>query len=91
MTKQKRAGHGITILDSQDRLFPVVDEILDLIRSYDMILSTGHLSTREIYVLLDAAEKKKIDKIVITRAGLGAMEGFCQRLIEDIHHQCGFS
>ncbi len=66
MTKQNRTGQGITILDSQDRLFPVVEEILDLIRSYDMILATGHISTREIFVLLDAAEKKKIDRIVIT-------------------------
>ena len=66
MNKQNRPGQGISILDSQNRLLPIVIEILDLINSHNMVLATGHLSTPEIFVLLEAAGQKKIDKIVIT-------------------------
>lgn len=66
MSKQGRTGRGIRILDGQNKLLPVVEEILDLIESYDMTLATGHLSTPEIFMLLEAAEQKKINRIVIT-------------------------
>ena len=64
--KQGETGQGISILDNQNKLLPVVEEILDLIKSYDMTLATGHLSTPEIFMLLEAAEQKKINRIVIT-------------------------
>jgi hypothetical protein len=57
---------GITIFDAEGQLLPVVGEILDIVKSYNMVLATGHLSVTEAFALVDAAKKKQIEKIVIT-------------------------
>ena len=59
-------GKGITILDQKGTILPVVREILELIKQYDMALATGHLSAQEIFVLLDEAIGAGIERIVIT-------------------------
>jgi len=66
MLKKNIPDKGISILDENGRLLPVVNEILDIIKRFGMTLATGHLSTKEIFVLLEAAEKKEIEPIVIT-------------------------
>jgi predicted metal-dependent phosphotriesterase family hydrolase len=43
-----------------------VIEILEVLSRHDVILSTGHLSQDEIIVLVRAAIKKKIKKILVT-------------------------
>lgn len=60
------AGRGITVLDENCRLAPVVYEILELVRQYDMVLATGHLSLEESFAVIDAAREKGIDKIIYT-------------------------
>jgi hypothetical protein len=57
---------GITILTRVGRLKKEVFEILEIICQHDVILATGHLSQKEISVLLKEARKKKIKKILIT-------------------------
>ncbi|WP_069808333.1 DUF6282 family protein [Vulcanisaeta thermophila] len=59
-------GEGLTILDSEGRIKPVVDEILELIRQYDMVLATGHLSPIEGMALVKRAIEKGVRKIVVT-------------------------
>ena len=66
MQKQKIVGKGITILDEDGRLLPAVTEILELIKKYDMTLCTGHLSTGEIFALLDEARRVGIERTIIT-------------------------
>ncbi len=66
MKKKGLPGPGITILDEEGKLLPVVAEILDIIKSYRMVLATGHLSDVEIFALVDEATKKRVPKIVIT-------------------------
>lgn len=66
MEKRKVNGKGITILDQTGKILPVVREILELIKHYGMTLSTGHLSTREIFSLLDEAESVGINRIIVT-------------------------
>jgi len=46
---------GISILDAQGRLLPVVEEILRAMAQSDCILGTGHLSPLEASVLIEAA------------------------------------
>ena len=58
---------GITVLDSENHLLPVVGEILELIKKYDMILASGHLSIEESLVLAKAAEKADV-KFILTHA-----------------------
>ncbi|NQU15944.1 MAG: hypothetical protein HQ561_17455 [Desulfobacteraceae bacterium] len=66
MAKRRIKDKGITILDENGNVLPVVRDILALIKQYDMVLSTGHLSKQEIVALLREAEKNKIERILIT-------------------------
>ncbi|MBI4640605.1 MAG: hypothetical protein HY731_07920 [Candidatus Tectomicrobia bacterium] len=64
----RRTGKpGIRIIDESGKLLPVIDEILGLIKQYDMILGTGHLSRDEIFALVDEARRRDI-KTVATHA-----------------------
>jgi len=66
MSKKGLPGEGITILDANGKLLPVVGNILDIIKSYDMILATGHLSSTEVFALVDEAIRRQVSKIIIT-------------------------
>lgn len=66
MRKRNLAEKGITILDGEGKLFPVVVEILDIVKSYQMVLATGHLSVSEAFALVDEARSKGVSKMVIT-------------------------
>ena len=57
---------GISILDGNGKLLPVVEEILDIIKSYQMVLATGHLPVAEAFVLVDEARRKGLSQIVVT-------------------------
>ena len=63
-------GEGITVLDETGALLPVVFEILSLIAEGDVILGTGHLSVREIQILVKAARERGVKRIVITHPEL---------------------
>jgi hypothetical protein len=94
---------GITILDEQGKLLPVVEEILLAMAKSDCILGTGHLSPQETYVLIDAAQKAGVSKILVTHPEWGptyhsweaqkelAMRGdvFFERCFVSTTHLCG--
>jgi len=71
---QGRTIEGIRI-SKDKKLFPQVEEICDLIAARDVILATGHLTPEEIELLVSAAVKKKVQKILVTHAEL-----YCPRL-----------
>jgi len=62
---------GITILDEQGKLLPAVDAILGAMATSDCILGTGHLSPEETSVLIDAALKLGVSKILVTHPEWG--------------------
>ena len=66
MEKRKIKDKGIFILDEKGKILPVVGDILELIKQYDMVLATGHLSRQEIIALLQEAQNNKIKQILIT-------------------------
>ncbi len=66
---EKRQG-GISILDEQSNLAPLLKEILALVSDYKAILGTGHLSGDEIKILVKTAKKEGLKKIVITHPEL---------------------
>ena len=66
MQKQNINEKGITITDQSRKILPAVSEILKLIKDYGMVLATGHLSTHEIFVLLDEAKSIGIEHIIVT-------------------------
>ncbi|MBI4336210.1 MAG: hypothetical protein HY683_00065 [Chloroflexi bacterium] len=66
--RHQKTGDGITILDGRGRLLPVVEEVLRLVRQYDLVLATGHLTTKESFALVEAARARGITRIVVTHA-----------------------
>ena len=66
--QHKGLNGGIYLLDDQGRLVPEVYAILELIKSHDMVLATGHISTQESMVLVAEARNMGIHRIVVTHA-----------------------
>ncbi len=62
---------GITILDRDERLLPVVEEILSILSESDCILGTGHLGPEEAGALIEAARARGVKKILITHPEWG--------------------
>jgi hypothetical protein len=62
----KLEGEGFSILDDDGKLVPEISPVLDIVKKYDMVLASGHMSPREIFALVEYAKKKDIEKIVIT-------------------------
>ena len=61
---------GISILDEEGELRPVVSEILSLIALHDVILGTGHRSVQETQRLVPAARAAGVRRILITHPEL---------------------
>jgi hypothetical protein len=59
-------GEGFSILDKAGHLVPEIAPVLVLIKKYDMVLATGHISPQEIFVLFEEAKRIGIKKIVVT-------------------------
>ena len=59
-------GEGISLLDAKGQLVPEIGPILSIVKKYDMVLATGHISPAETFALFDAALKLGIQKLVVT-------------------------
>jgi len=57
---------GISLLDNSGSLVPEVHLILELIKSHDMVLATGHISTAESMALVAEARNMGIQRVVVT-------------------------
>jgi hypothetical protein len=68
----KGLSGGIYLLDDHGRLLPEVYAILELIKSHDMVLATGHISTRECMVLVSEAREMGINRVVVTHGTTSA-------------------
>ena len=64
--ESKGLNGGTFLLDGEGRLLPEVYSILEVIRSHDMVLATGHLSTAESMELVRQARDMNITRIVVT-------------------------
>jgi hypothetical protein len=56
----------VRISDASGKFLPELDEILDRIRKYKMILATGHLSPQESIKLIKYATENGVKRIIIT-------------------------
>jgi hypothetical protein len=59
-------GDGFSITDSENKPVPEINKILSIVKKYNMILANGHISPRETFALVEAAQKMGITKLVIT-------------------------
>ena len=62
---------GISILDQSGSLLRVVEDILFALSQSDCILGTGHLSPQETSLLIDAARRLGVKKILVTHPEWG--------------------
>lgn len=63
--KHGRSG-GIRMTDGRGVLLPELRRIFMLIKDYDAVLATGHISPEEIRCVIDSARNVGVQKIVIT-------------------------
>jgi len=61
---------GITILDDEGRLLPVVYDIIDLIKGSGAALATGHLSPQESRILVKTALARGVEKVLVAHPDL---------------------
>ncbi len=64
----KGLSGGICLLDDDGRLVPEVFAVLEVIKSHDMVLATGHISTAESMALVQEATSMGIHRLVVTHA-----------------------
>jgi len=64
--KKKLFGDpGLTVLDGDGKLLPCIRDICKMIADADIVLATGHLSKRELNLLLDEAVGQGVKRIMI--------------------------
>jgi predicted TIM-barrel fold metal-dependent hydrolase len=61
-------SEGISVLGDDGKLLPEMRECLRIIKDYDMVVASGHVSPAEIYAVMDECEEIGLEKIVITHA-----------------------
>lgn len=69
----KLPGTEQSIVDTAGKLKAEVVEILQIVKEYNIVLATGHISPRETFALAEAAKNLKFDKLVVTHALQGAL------------------
>ncbi|MDP2951856.1 MAG: DUF6282 family protein [Chloroflexota bacterium] len=69
---QKKPG-GISLYSDGGGLRPEVGQIIDLVKKYDMVLCTGHISTKESFDLVEEGRRRGLTKMVVTHPLQGAV------------------
>jgi hypothetical protein len=59
-------GKGISILEPDGTLKPIVPKILEIVKKYNMVLCNGHLSYPESLALFEEGKKQGIIKMIAT-------------------------
>ncbi len=62
----KLPGEGQFILDSSGKLKSEAREILHIVKDFNIVLASGHLSPREIFALADESQRVGFSKMIIT-------------------------
>ncbi len=58
----------ISILDEDGKLIPEVNDVLDIIKKYDMVLASSHISHEECFALVRRAKERGVERVIITHA-----------------------
>lgn len=71
--QSKLLQQGVTVpayclTDENGQLTCEMSEVLDLVREYDLVLGTGHITHEETFALAREAHRRKFQKLLITHA-----------------------
>jgi hypothetical protein len=61
----------VSINEDNGQLVDEIEDIFRLIKEYDAVLATGHLSLREQHIIVQRAKEAGVEKIVIQHADMG--------------------
>jgi len=75
---------GIWVLDKEGSLKPEVYDILDVIKKYDLVLCSGHMSFEEIYAVFQEAKKRGITKLVATHPLVNSWAPYTKEQIQTV-------
>ncbi len=64
----KLPGEGQTLLDSRGKLKPEVKEIFQIVKQFNAVLASGHVSPQETFALMEEAQQIGFTKMVVTHA-----------------------
>lgn len=78
---------AIRMLKEDGSLVEPLDEILDIIKEYDMVLCTGHISSEEALEVLRRGQEKGIKKMIATHVEWPAVRATLERQKEYV--MCG--
>jgi hypothetical protein len=59
-------GEGISLLNKDGALVPEIDRILAIVKKFDMVLATGHVSPPEGFALFNKALEMGIKRLIVT-------------------------
>jgi hypothetical protein len=68
MMGEKLPGQGQTILDPKGRLKAEAKEILQIVKDYNIVLGSGHVSVEETLALSEEAQRIGFTRLVVTHA-----------------------
>lgn len=66
LTRQKKSLDGAVEVTRDGEIVPELHDVFELIKEYDAVLETGHISSEECFVVAKAAREAGVRKIVIT-------------------------
>jgi hypothetical protein len=69
----KLPGPEQVILDASGKLKAEVKEIFQIVKEYNIVLASGHISPRETFALAEEAQKIGFAKLLVTHALQGAL------------------
>ncbi|MFH1087418.1 MAG: DUF6282 family protein [Chloroflexota bacterium] len=82
--KAKGMTGGVPLLGEDGRLLPQVQEVLEVVKKYDMVLCTGHISEREVRALSAEVFKSGISRYIMTHPFSHSMEPLSLDLQKDL-------
>jgi hypothetical protein len=60
------AGKWLTVTDDEGKVLPEMNQCLDVMAKYDMVMATGHISPKELEPVIKAAKDAGVQRIIIT-------------------------
>ncbi len=73
---------GIAIIDERGRLFPAIKEFLSLVKSYDMVLFTSHVSIMESLELVREAKRIGFQKLILNHPDSKSIGASFEQIVE---------
>ena len=60
------AGSYLTVTDGQGKVLPEMQQCLEVMAKYDMVMATGHINPSELEPVIKAAKAAGVQRIIIT-------------------------